>query len=85
MASLLASLGLTNTAAPDPSAYTNIQAEATNLTSAKTAMSDTISNIGLALNAADLANIDPTYTNALKSLQTEAMSILSSNNWTRIS
>ena len=79
MASLLASLGLTNTAAPDPSAYTNIQAEATNLTSAKTAMSDTISNIGLALNAADLANIDPTYTNALKSLQTEAMSILSSN------
>lgn len=79
MASLLASLGLTNTAAPDPSAYTNIQAEATNLTSAKTAMSDTISNIGLALNAADLANIDPTYTNSLKSLQTEAASILNSN------
>jgi hypothetical protein len=79
MASLLATLGLTNTAAPDPSAYTNIQAEATNLTSAKTAMSDTISNIGLALNAADLLDISPSYTNTLKSLQTEATSVINSN------
>jgi hypothetical protein len=79
MASLLASLGLTNTAAPDPSAYTNIQAEATNLTSAKTAMSDTISNIGIALNAADLLDINPSYTNTLKSLQSEATAVISSN------
>jgi hypothetical protein len=79
MASLLASLGLTNTAAPDPSAYTNIQAEATNLTSAKAAMSDTISNIGIALNAADLLDIDPSYTNTLKSLQSEATAVISSN------
>lgn len=79
MASLLASLGLTNTAAPDPSAYTNIQAEAANLTSAKTTLNSTISNIGIALNAADLLAIDPTYTNSLKSLQTEATSLINSN------
>ena len=79
MASLLATLGLTNTAAPDPSAYTNIQAEATNLTSAKSALSDTISNIGLALNGADLLGIDPTYTNSLKSLQDDATTTLNSN------
>lgn len=79
MASLLATLGLTNTAAPDPSAYTNIQAEASNLTSAKSGLSDTISNIGLALNGADLLGIDPTYTNSLKSLQNEATTTLNSN------
>lgn len=79
MASLLAALGLTNTAAPDPSAYTNIQAEASNLTSAKSGLSDTISNIGLALNAADLLDIDPTYTSTLKSLQAQATTTLNSN------
>jgi len=79
MASLLASLGLTNTAAPDPSAYTNIQAEAANLTSAKTTLNGTISNIGLALNAADLLAIDPIYTNSLKTLQNEATSLINSN------
>ena len=79
MASLLATLGLTNTAAPDPSAYTNIQAEASNLTSAKSGLSDTITNIGLALNSADLLGIDPTYTNTLKSLQAQATTTLNSN------
>jgi len=79
MASLLATLGLTNTAAPDPSAYTNIQAEASNLTSAKSALNDTISNIGLALNGAELLGIDPTYTSSLKALQTEATTTLNSN------
>jgi hypothetical protein len=79
MASLLASLGLTNTAAPDPSAYTNIQAEAANLTSAKTTLNSTISNIGIALNAADLLDINPTYTNSLKTLQSEATAVINSN------
>jgi hypothetical protein len=79
MASLLAALGITNTAAPDPSAYANIQAESSNLASAKSTLSDTITNIGLTLNFADLLNIDPTYTNSLKSLQAEATSTLNSN------
>jgi len=79
MASLLSTLGITNTAAPDPSTYTNIKAETANLAEAKTELNSILSNIRIATNAAQLAGLPPSYTESLTALSNEATSAANSN------
>ena len=79
MASFLSTLGITNTAAPDPSTYTNIKAENANLAEAKTELNSILSNISIATNAAQLAGLPPSYTESLTALSNEATSAANSN------
>ena len=79
MATLLSTLGITDTAAPDPSSYSNIKAENANLSEAKSNLSSTISNISIASNAAQLAGLPASYTESLTALSNEANSTANSN------
>jgi len=79
MASFLSTLGITNTAAPDPSTYTNIKAENANLAEAKTELNSILSNISIATNAAQVAGLSPSYTESLTALSNEATSAANSN------
>ena len=79
MASVLSALGITGVSAPDPSAYSNIQAESLNLNEAKGDLKSTLSNIDLAISGADLIGLPPSYIASAKSLRAEADSAMNSN------
>jgi hypothetical protein len=78
MASVLAALGVTNTAAPDPSSYDAVKAESSNLGDAKAGLNTLISNISMAVSAAKLANIGGSFVDTLSSLGKEAKNAMNS-------
>jgi len=78
MASVLAALGVTNTAAPDPSSYDAVKAESSNLGDAKAGLNTLISNISMAVSAAKLANIGGSFVDTLSSLGKEAKDAMNS-------
>ena len=78
MASVLAALGVTNTAAPDPSSYDAVKAESSNLGDAKAGLNTLMSNISMAVSAAKLANIGGSFVDTLSSLGKEAKDAMNS-------
>ena len=72
MASVLEALGVTNTAAPDPSSYDYVKAESSNLGDAKAGMNTLITSISMAVSAAKLAKVGGSFVDTLSSLGKEA-------------
>ena len=79
MAGFLSSLGITGATPPPASAYSDQQAETANLANAKSQLTGITSNIGLAMTTAKQLGLDPTYTQSLENLNSEATSIASAN------
>ena len=78
MASVLSALGVTNTAAPDPSSYDYVKAESSNLGDAKAGLNTLITSISMAVSAAKLANIGGSFVDTLSSLGKEAKDAMNS-------
>lgn len=78
MASVLSALGITDTAAPNPSSYDAVKAESSNLGDAKAGLTTLISNISMAVSAAKLANIGGSFVDTLSSLSKEAKNAMNS-------
>lgn len=78
MASVLEALGVTNTAAPDPSSYDYVKAESSNLGDAKAGMNTLITSISMAVSAAKLAKVGGSFVDTLSSLGKEAKDAMNS-------
>lgn len=79
MADFLSSLGITGATPPPASAYSDQKAETTNLADAKSQLTGVMSNIGLATTTAKQLGLDPSYTQSLENLNSEAAGLAGAN------